>query len=122
MTDKEKWVEALARLTWKTMEGEIKWQSVPPTQIEPEVIGIDTAFETTFRGQRIRAYRMGRASYRPGVGIKIRSSSQLIIEFLDGSGNPAYRPPVLDGTKDLFSAIEEQAAPAGQFLEALLHD
>ena len=27
MTDREKWIEALARLTWKTMEGEIKWQS-----------------------------------------------------------------------------------------------
>jgi hypothetical protein len=126
MTDQEKWVEALARLTRKTLEGEVRWESIPPTQVEPEAIRIK-AYETTFRGQRIRAYRTRPIStnglaHDVATWILGRRLDQFIIEFLDSSGNPAYRPPILDGTKDLFSAIEDQAAPAGQFLEVLLHD
>jgi hypothetical protein len=121
MTDQEKWVEALARLTRKTLEGEIRWESIPPTQIEPQITSVDKAFETTFRGQRIRAYHMPPFSYRLSAK-KARPPGQFIIEFLDASGNPAYRPPFLDGARDLFSAIEDQAAPAGRFLEVLLHD
>jgi hypothetical protein len=112
MTDQEKWVEALARLTFKTLDGEIRWESIPPTQVERG--GVDKAFETSFRGQRIRAYHMRQFSIRPPGGV--------IIEFLDADGTPAYRPPFLDGARDLFSAIEDQVTPADHFLEALLHD
>jgi hypothetical protein len=121
MTDQEKWVEALARLTRKTLEGEIRWESIPSTQIEPQITRVDKAFETTFRDQRIRAFHM-RTSSSTLSAFFGRPSDQFIIDFLDASGKPAYRPPFLDGAKDLFSAIEDQAAPAGQFLEVLLHD
>ena len=122
MTDQEKWVEALARLTRKTLEGEIRWESIPPTQIESETIRVDKAFETTFRDQRIRAFHTRPSSSTLSALLSGRPGDQFIIEFLDASGKPAYRPPFLDGAKDLFSAIEDQAAPAGRFLEVLLHD
>ena len=114
MTDREKWVEALARLTRKTQEGEIKWRSIAANQIlEPESIGVDRAFETTFRDQRIRAFHAVLLS---------RAHDRFVIEFLDTTGYPVYRPPLLDGAKDLFSAIEHQAAPVGDFIDALLRD
>jgi hypothetical protein len=112
MTDREKWVEALARLTWKTIEGEIKWQITSSRDFIAE--GVDKAFETTFRGQRIRASHMRPFSIRPPGGV--------IIEFLDANGAPAYQPPFLDGARDLFFAIEHQAKPAGEFIDALLRD
>ena len=118
MTEQEKWVEALARLTRKTLEGEIRWESIPP---EPEAFGADKAFETTFRGQRIRASHRTHLSLASAIRGS-RAVEQFTIEFLDASGKSAYRPPFLDGAKDLFSAIEDQAAPAGRFLEVLLHD
>jgi hypothetical protein len=120
MTDQEKWVEALARLTRKTMEGEITWESIPPPQVE--IRGVDKAFETTFRGQRIRAYHARPFSIPLTARLSGGPPGQFIIDFLDARGNPVYRPPFLDGARDLFAAIEDQAAPAGQFLEPLLHD
>jgi hypothetical protein len=121
MTDREKWVEALARLTWKTQEGEIKWRSIPAIEIDPAVtMGVEKAFETTFRKQRIRAYRTDEMLLP--WGLRGRSRDRFVIEFLDDRGTPVYRPPLLDGTKDLFSAIEYQAAPVGDFIDALLRD
>lgn len=123
MTDQEKWVEALARLTRKTQEGEIKWQSIPASQM---LIGpstdVDKAFETTFREQRIRAYHTHRHQTLLHSILLGRPRDWIVIEFLDTSGNPVYRPPVLDGAKDLFFAIEHQAAPVGDFIDALLRD
>ena len=121
MTDQEKWIEALARLTRKTQEGEIKWKSVPPTDIDASrSIGVDKAFETTFKKQRIRAYHTD-DSLVPW-GFRGRSRDRFVIEFLDPAGEPVYRPPLLDGTKDLFSAIESQTVPVRDFIEALLRD
>src|SRR5947208_12454892 len=119
MTDKDKWVEALARLTRKTIEGEIRWQSVPASAIKVSVFlggftAIDKAYETMFREQRIRAYR-------ESIGLS-GETSRFIIEFLDGAGTAVYRPPILDGAKDLFSAIEYQAARVGDFIDALIRD
>jgi hypothetical protein len=113
MTDTEKWVEALARLTWKTIEGEIKWETTSPRDFSAE--GVDKAFETTFRGQRIRVFQ------RRQLLNTIRD--RVVIEFLDKSGNAVYRPPSLDGAKDLFSAIEHQTQPVGgELIDALLRD
>jgi len=112
MTDREKWVEALARLTWKTMDGEIKWQTTSPKDVLAE--GADKAFETTFRGQRIRAFERRH--------LLNTILDRVVIEFLDTSGNAVYRPPVLDGAKDLFSAIQHQTKPVGEFIDALLRD
>jgi hypothetical protein len=117
MTDREKWVEALARLTWKTMEGEIKWQTTAPKDVSAE--GVDKAFETTFHGQRIRAFQRRQLLNTILFGGPF---DRVVIEFLDNSGNAVYRPPVLDGAKDLFSAIEHHTKPAGEFIDALLRD
>jgi hypothetical protein len=112
MTDTEKWVEALARLTWKTIEGEIKWEITSPSF---NAEGVDKAFETTFRGQRIRVFQ------RRQLLNTIRD--RVVIEFLDKNGNAVYRPPSLDGATDLFSAIEHQTRPVvGELIDALLRD
>ena len=119
MTDQEKWVEALARLTRKTLEGEIRWQSVPAGPIARSGLGgIDKAFETVFRDQRIRVFRESTPSPLGPLG----RGYQFVIEFLDSAGSPAYRPPLLDGSKDLFSAIEYQSARVGDFIDALIRD
>jgi len=121
MTDREKWVEALARLTRKTQEGHIRWLSIPPEEIESaRSIGVDKAFETTFLKQRIRAYRTDESLL--SWGERGRPRDRFVIEFLDPTGIPVYRPPSLDGARDLFSAIEYQAAPVGDFIDALLRD
>jgi hypothetical protein len=116
MTDQEKWIEALARLTRKTLEGEIKWKSISAREIDPaNSLDIEKAFETTFKNQCIRSYRADKAwvsrDYRE------RTRAELVIEFLDVTGRPVYRPPMLDGTKDLFFAIEYQAAPVSDLIE-----
>ena len=116
MTDKEKWVEALARLTRKTLEGEIKWQITSSKGIADAV---GKTFETTFRGQRIRAFQT--RGYIKTI-VFGDSLNRVVIEFMDDTGNPVYRPPVLDGAKDLFSAIEHQTKPVGEFIDALLRD
>jgi hypothetical protein len=118
MTDQEKWIEALARLTRKTQEGEIKWKSIPVSNVRDPLgvaLGIEKAFEATFKNQRIRAYRTDKA----WVSWNLRSLSraEFVIEFLNENGLPIYRPPMLDGTKDLISAIEYQAAPANHLIE-----
>jgi hypothetical protein len=125
-TDQEKWIEALARLTRKTREGEIKWKSIPAREMGfGNTLGVEKAFETTFKDQRIRAYRTDKAleswDYRERPHGERphgeRPRGELVIEFLDTTGRPVYRPPLLDGTKDLFSAIEYQAAPASDLIE-----
>jgi hypothetical protein len=132
-TDQEKWIEALARLTRKTQEGEIKWKSIPAREIDSaNTLGVEKAFETTFKDQRIRAYRTDKA-WRVSRDFRGRTRAELVIEFLDATGRPVYRPPLLDGTKDLFSAIEYraapvhdlneyQSAPARDLIDALLRD
>jgi hypothetical protein len=121
MTEKEKWVEALARLTRKTQEGEIKWKGIPAREIDSaNTMGVEKAFETTFKDQRIRAYRTDESLL--SWGLRGRGRDEFVVEFLDTTGRPVYRPPLLDGTKDLFSAIEFQAAPVRDFIEALLRD
>jgi len=115
MTEREKWVEALARLTWKTIEGEIKWQNSSSRDFHAE--DVDKAFETTFHGQRIRAFQ------RRQLLNTMRPLDRVVVEFLDKSGNAVYRPPSLDGANDLFSAIEHQTKPVGsELIDALLRD
>jgi hypothetical protein len=110
-TQVERLIDAIVRLIRGTQDGEVTWavKKLPPVlpQTDPK-IGVQTAYETEFRGRRLRLYEV--------------AFSAPNLEIIDDNGTALWTFPPVSGLDDLLSSVRYQTADVKKFLDDIIGD
>lgn len=111
------WLQAIAKLTELTQSGRLKWGVLPPTHSNtsgPEYV-------SEYGEKRLRLRKL---KHRDSEGILIPrvfgGPPPITLEFVDDEDNGLWTFPETQAIKDLYSAVQYQAAGVRGFLEELL--
>jgi hypothetical protein len=144
--EKDKMIEAVARLIKKTQTGEIIWKSDTPggsitVSKETKLGAIFTAiyqnrylriYKITYKMPRTDPiYRLAPISGSAIFDVYGRTSgssdedvwiSQVNLEIVDGHKNAIWTYPTVSGLDDLYAAVQYQVADVKNFIDDLLKD
>lgn len=111
-TEIDRLIDAIVTLIRGTQEGKITWlvkKLTPALSPADPKIGVETAFETQYRGRRLRLYE-------PPY------SSLPNLEIIDENGTTLWTFPPVSGLDDLLSSVRYQTADVKKFLDDIIGD
>ncbi len=128
-TEKNKWVDAVAKLIKLTQEGELKWtiDDPPPNFSTRPNARVEVVFVAKHGEKSLRLYEkrfqeefvdFDEFEMRPVPKVEWRKV--VVLEFIDDSGNSLWRFPSVEALNDLISAVQYQVAGVKDFLSELL--
>lgn len=128
-TEKNKWVDAVAKLIKLTQEGELKWTiDEPPVSFAKRPnTRVEVVFIATHGEKSLRLYErrfqeefidFDEFEMRPVPKTEWRKA--VVLEFIDDNGNSLWAFPSVEALNDLMSAVQYQAAGVKDFLTELL--
>lgn len=128
-TEKNKWVDAVAKLIKLTQEGELKWTiDDPPSHFSKRPNArVEVVFVAKYGEKRLRLYEkrfqeefvdFDEFEMRAVPKVEWRKTANL--EFIDENGNSLWGFPSVEALNDLISAVQYQVAGVKDFLTELL--
>jgi hypothetical protein len=128
-TEKNKWVDAVAKLIQLTQEGELKWTiDEPPTFFSKRPNArVEVVFVAKYGEKSLRLYErrfqeefidFDESEMRPVPKVEWRKA--VVLEFIDANGNGLWAFPSVEALNDLMSAVQYQVAGVKDFLTELL--
>lgn len=139
--EKNKWIDAAAKMIKLTQDGTLKWEAVKPSVSLKKQSDdtVDIAFQTTYKDKKLRLYKRIYKDYRPvskpsptaftipqlfGVEREMESywATEVNLEFLSSEGLTLWTYPKVNILSDLLSAVQYQVAGVKDFLNDLLSD
>jgi hypothetical protein len=128
-TEKNKWVDAVAKLIQLTQEGELKWTiDEPPTLFSKRPnTRVEVVFVAKYGEKSLRLYErrfqeefidFDEFEMRPVPKVEWRKV--VVLEFIDDNGNGLWAFPSVEALNDLMSAVQYQVAGVKDFLTELL--
>jgi hypothetical protein len=142
--EKNKWIDAVAKLLQLTQDRKLKWEPHSPPaylNLQPDRQRVEVVYETQFNDKAIRLYQVTYKVERPRrdpYSITTLRLGQLggyfdqsepdypywakktVLELLDESGFGAWTFPQSDVLDDLFEAVTYQVAGVREFLDEIL--
>jgi len=128
-TEKNKWVEAVAKLIQLTQQGELKWtiDEPPPSFSRRPNSRVEVVFVTNYGEKNLRLYeRRFQEEFIDFDEFEMRAVPKtdwrkaVVLEFVDDNGNSLWAFPSVEALNDLMSAVQYQAAGVKDFLTELL--
>jgi hypothetical protein len=136
-TEKNKWIDAAAKLLQLTQDGKLEWEPRDPPSylnLQPDRKRVDVVYEARYKDRRLRLYQvMYKVDKRrdPAVtaltGISFFNqreypywTKQTVLELLDQSGFGAWSFPETEVLDDLLAAVRYQVAGVKEFLDEIL--
>jgi len=128
-TERNKWIEAVAKLIKLTQDGNLVWQAQEPPfsfSKRPDA-GVEVVFVSKHGERNLRLYEkrvqeevedFDDFEMRPVT--KLEWKKRVILEFIDENGNSLWAFPSLDALNDLASTVQYQVAGVKDFLAELL--
>lgn len=110
-TEIDRLIDAIVKLIRGTQEGEVTWavkKLTPALSLTDPKIGVQTAYETEFRGRRLRLYEVDFSSPN--------------LEIIDDNGTALWTFPPVCGLDDLLSSVRYQTADVKKFLDDIIGD
>lgn len=110
------WIDAIAKLTELTQNGELKW-------------GVDEFFEapgavspayTAVHNKRTLRLQKRRVAEDSGYFGRKEVRDIFTLEFVGPQGNSLWQFPEIDAIEDLFAAVQYQTAGVREFLNDIL--
>ena len=128
-TEKNKWIDAVAKLLELTQHGELVWslQEPPVSLTKRPNARIEVVFVTKYGEKSLRLYErrfqeefidFDEFEMRPVPKTEWRKA--VVLEFIDDNGNGLWAFPSVEVLNDLMSAVQYQAAGVKDFLTELL--
>jgi hypothetical protein len=131
MAEKNKWVDAIAKMIELTQNGKLTWCAKKPSDSMAEEPDdrIGTVFEAYYNKRRLWLYeRTRKMRIPPDYPLPDMSpgdeywASQIILQFVDPSGQPLWTFPRLSVLSDLLGATQYQVAGVKDFLDSILSE
>jgi hypothetical protein len=129
--EKNKWIDAVAKMIKLTQDGTLLWTAEPASESmkhDPDD-RIMVVFRGSYKGTYLRLYRRTYKTTHPAMGIlgalgseETNWRSQVILDLVDRTGLILWTYPQVSPLDDLLSAVQYQAAGVKDFLDDLLSD
>lgn len=128
---KDKWIEAIAKLTKMTQDNTLKWRSgeVPEFFKNLENVKVETVYLTKHKDRWLRIYEKRVKEYRTGIGFGLVGFERgyvwtihTVLDFADPSGASLWIFPEIKGLENLLNAVKFQVAGVKDFLKDLLSE
>jgi hypothetical protein len=127
--ERNKWIDAVAKLIELTQDGELVWEAQEPPfsfskrpNFSAEVVFVCKYGEKNLRLYEKRIHEevddFDEFEMRPFT--KIEWKRIIVLEFVDANANSLWAFPKVEALKDLFSAVQFQVAGVKDFLAELL--
>ena len=110
-TDKNKWIEAVAKLTTLTQKKRLTWRTAaPPPDLLSERLRGNVLYEANHNGKTLRLYEKAESPFGQLIAV---------LELVDSS-NSVWAFPSTEAIKHLLAAVQYQIGQVGEFVDALL--
>ena len=128
-TEKNKWVEAVAKLIQLTQQGELKWTiDEPPVSFSKRPNArVEIVFVAKHGEKNLRLYEkrfqeefIDFDEFEMRAVPKTEWRKAVVLEFTDDFGNSLWSFPSVEALNDLMSAVQYQVAGVKDFLTELL--
>jgi len=135
--DTDKWIDAIARLTKLTQEGNLKWSTVSPSGVlvNDEGQRVESTFIADHKNKRLRLYKKRFKVEDPDPNplvTKIMSfpfvrkypywESHIYLELIDEYGRSLWTFPEVSALSDLLTSVKYQASGVKELLDDLLKE
>lgn len=126
---KDKWIEAIAKLTKMTQDNTLKWRSceVPDFLKNLENVKVEIMYQTKHKDKWLRIYEKRVKELSPGTGFafvgfekKYVWVTYTVLDFTEPSGASLWTFPEIKGLGNLLNAVRFQVAGVKDFLKDLL--
>jgi hypothetical protein len=121
MTDeKDKWVQAVAKLNRLTQEGTLKWVRMePPQQLTQGTHSVIVEFyTTTYQGRNLAIYLLRYRNYYNEEDYEWSAEPRLVV--CTPTWEPEWPFPEVAGIHELFSSVRFQVADVTTLLDDIL--
>jgi hypothetical protein len=128
-TEKNKWVDAVAKLISLTQEGDLKWtvQEPPPSFSKRPNSRVEVVFTTKYGEKNLRLYEkrvqeevIDFNEFEMRMVPTVVWKKIAVLEFIDADDNSLWSFPDVEALNDLVSAVQYQVAGVKEFLTELL--
>jgi len=126
---KDKWIEAIAKLTKMTQDNTLKWRSgeTPEFFKNLENVKIEIVYLTEYKDRLLRIYDRRVKEFRSGVSFTGFERGHVwtkytVLDFVDPSGASLWIFPEIKGLENLLNAVKFQVAGVKDFLNDLLSE
>lgn len=110
-TDKNKWIEAVAKLTALTQKRRIYWHTSPiPLDLSSQRLRGNVVYEGSHMGKTLRLYEKAESPFGQWTPV---------LELVD-STNAVWAFPSTEAIAHLLAAVQYQIGQVGEFVDALL--
>lgn len=127
--DRNRSIEAVAKLMWLTQDGALVWQAQePPSSFSKRPDSrVEVVFVCKYADRNLRLYEklvqeevedFDENKMRPIN--RIEWNKRVVLEFIDANGNGLWAFPSLDMLNDLAATVQYRAAGVRDFLAELL--
>jgi hypothetical protein len=130
--DREKWVDAVARMIELTQQGKLRWAAKPKAKTSSDDDDRTTAvFETEYKGKSLRLYKVRVNSGGLGLfGLVALGQSneppkwrnKVVLEFVNTEGLALWTFPEVNALADLLATVQYQAAGVRDFLTEIFEE
>lgn len=132
-TNKDTWLDVIAKITKLTQLGEIVWKTAstdPIIKVANDRIKV--AFETEYLGKKMRLYERSYtvtvhppSPFQFNFGIEVRIPgeywyNEIVLEILDEFSSPIFKFPETSMHKDLLFSVQYQVAEIKDYLDKIL--
>lgn len=108
--DKNKWIEAVGKLTTLTQKKRLFWRTAPiPSDLTTATLRSGVVYEANYKGKTLRLYEKRDA-------LHLWNS---VLELVDAS-NSVWAFPTTQATEDLLGAVQYQIGQVGDFVDSVL--
>jgi|SRR5215213_5125991 hypothetical protein len=133
--EKNKWIDAITKLTKLTQEGKLKWSSASSTDVlvSDDVQQVEAVFTATHKDKRLRLYKKRFKVEEPSNpwfgATSILShrkypywTAQIYLELVDTHGHSLWTFPEVSALSDLLTSVKYQVSGVKDFLNDLLEE
>lgn len=127
--EKNKWIDAVAKLLKLTQDGELTWsvQEPPASFTKRPNSSVDVVFVAKHGDKLLRLYEkrfqedvVDFDQFQLRQVMTTEWKKTVVLEFIDGNGNTLWVFPYVQALQDLASSVQYQVAGVKDFLAELL--
>jgi len=128
-TEKNKWIDAVAKLLKLTQDGDLSWsvQEPPVSFTKRPNSRVDVVFVAKYGDKLLRLYEkrfqedvIDFDEFQLRQVMTTEWKKTVVLEFIDGNGNSLWVFPYVQALNDLVSSVQYQVAGVKDFLAELL--
>ena len=135
--DTSKWIEAIAKLTKLTQDGELTWSSAPSSSVltNDEAQQIESVFTAKYKNKKLRIYKKRFKVEVPDPTFSAITvtwpfarkypywTAQIYLEIIDEYYDQSlWTFPEVSALRDLWTSVKYQASGVKDLLDDLLQD